>query len=240
MRKFGLILISVSFAAFVAACGGENPTGGAAEDTSGKSASTVAEDTGAMEETTAAMEETTTEQASEAKIGPKEITNMTPADGKKPDPPQPLPENPPKGVKTFPATTNASVKGKITYDQDPPAHGDHAPIWQNCGFYTKSIDNRTAVHSLDHGVVWITYRPDLPQAQVDALRSYGKEDYVIVSPYPGLPAPVIVTSWRKQLKLDSVQDPRLRKFVDDYRISEISPLSGNRCINGVGDPVVSP
>lgn len=237
IRKFGLVLICVFFAAFVAACGEESSTSGTIEETGGQSVST--EDTGTMEETTAAMEETTIEQASTAsedEIGSKEITNMMPADGKKPDAPQPLPENPPKGVKTFLATTNNLVEGKIQYDQDPPANGDHAPIWQNCGFYSKPVDNRTAVHSLDHGVVWITYRPDLTQAQIEALRSYGSEEYVIVSPYPDLPAPIVATAWRKQLRLDGVKDPRLRKFVDDYRISEISPLSGNRCVGGVGDP----
>jgi hypothetical protein len=38
------------------------------------------------------------------------------------------------------------------------------------------------------------------------------------------------------LKLDGASDPRLRKFVDQFRISEIAPLSGNRCVGGVGNP----
>ena len=58
---------------------------------------------------------------------------------------------------------------------------------------------------------------------MDELRSYGGEDYVIVSPYPGQDAPVIATSWRVQLKLDGAGDPRLRKFVDQFRISELAP-----------------
>jgi hypothetical protein len=71
---------------------------------------------------------------------------------------------------------------------------------------------------------------------VDELRSYGEENYVIVSPYPGQDAPVIATSWRVQLGLDGAGDPRLRRFVDGFRISEIAPLSGNRCVGGVGRP----
>jgi hypothetical protein len=57
-----------------------------------------------------------------------------------------------------------------------------------------------------------------------------------VSPYPGQDVPVIATSWRVQLKLEGSGDPRLRQFVDQFRISEISPLSGNRCSLGVGNP----
>jgi hypothetical protein len=89
---------------------------------------------------------------------------------------------------------------------------------------------------MDHGVVWITHQPGLPAAQVEKLRSYGDEEYVIVSPYPGQDAPVVATSWRVQLGLDGADDPRLREFVDGFRRSEIAPLSGNRCEGGVGNP----
>jgi len=58
----------------------------------------------------------------------------------------------------------------------------------------------------------------------------------VVSPYPGQDAPVVATSWRVQLELDGANDPRLREFVDGFRVSEIAPLSGNRCAGGVGNP----
>jgi hypothetical protein len=239
MRGLCLVFTSLFFVLIIASCTGKDSAGNAPEDTkrtSDASAKTEAERT--VRETTA-MEETTIEQGltpAKAKVGPKEITNMTPADGKQPDPARPAPENPPRDVKTYPATTNRSVEGKIEYEQRPPTNGDHAPIWQNCGFYSKPIDDRTAVHSMDHGVVWISYRPNLSADQIQTLRGYGDENYVIVSPYPGLPTPVVVTAWRNQLKLKSADDPRLRQFVSQFRISEIAPLSGNRCIGGVGDP----
>jgi hypothetical protein len=47
---------------------------------------------------------------------------------------------------------------------------------------------------------------------------------------------VIATSWRVQLELNSANDPRLEQFVNEFRISELAPLSGNRCVLGVGDP----
>jgi Protein of unknown function (DUF3105) len=172
-----------------------------------------------------------------AEVGKREITNMYPADGKKPDPAQPLPQNPPKGIQVYPATTNHSVEGPIEYDRKPPTNGDHAPLWENCGFYEEPIQDRHAVHSMDHGVVWITYRPNLPRQQLQTLRPYGNENYVIVSPYPGQNAPVIATSWRVQLQLKSANDPRLDRFVKQFKISELSPLSGNRCILGVGNPI---
>jgi hypothetical protein len=230
-----IVLVSV-LALAGAACGAQSSSTeqGASGGSSGVRAAPGG--SGASEETTAAINDSEEAELARAGVGKKEITNMIPADGKKPDRARPLPEDPPQGIEVYTATTNRSVKGPVEYDREPPTNGDHAPIWQNCGFYGKAVKNRYAVHSLDHGVVWITYRPDLPERQVDELRPYGGEDYVIVSPYPGQDAPVIATSWRVQLKLDGAGDPRLRKFVDQFRVSELAPLSGNRCTSGVGRP----
>ena len=249
-RGAKLIAVAVLLSVFVlpgTACGGgESAGGGQGSSGAGSEKSAESGDGGASEMTTSASgeeaavaEETSPEEAelARAEVGKKEITNMIPADGEKPDKARPLPENPPEGIEVYPATTNRSVKVPIEYERQPPTNGDHAPIWLNCGFYEKPVQNRFAVHSMDHGVVWITHRPDLPPGQVDELRSYGEENYVIVSPYSGQDAPVIATSWRVQLGLDGAGDPRLRKFVDGFRVSEIAPLSGNRCVGGVGRPV---
>jgi len=210
--------------------GEQRPTSESADrsDTDGAEEATAERTTGAGSGEAA--------QLARAEVGKREITNMVPADGKSPDPARPLPENPPEGIEGYPSTTNRTVEGPIHYHSNPPTNGNHAPLWQNCGFYPEPIQDRNAVHSMDHGVVWITYRPHLPQQQIETLRSYGDENYVMVSPHPGQHAPVIVTSWRVQLELDSADDPRLEKFVDQFKISELAPLSGNRCIMGVGDP----
>lgn len=221
----------------LAACGGGTPDGsqgssGAREDAASE---TPAAGSGGQGETTVA-EEPSGEAAelARAEVGPDEIQNMLPADGKQPDPARPLPEDPPEGIEVYPATTNETTRKPIEYDRRPPTNGDHDPLWQNCGAYEEPIKDRHAVHSMDHGVVWITHSPDLPSAQVEELRTYGDEGYVIVSPYPGQGAPVVATSWRVQLELDGPDDERLRQFVDDFRRSELAPLSGNRCTLGVG------
>jgi hypothetical protein len=259
VRAFGTSLRATNVAAVVllgalilagAACGSEDAAGNASED-SGKQQSSGKQEESAsgsaasgesasgentMRERTGDAAEGEAAELARAEVGEREIANMMPAGGKKPDPARPLPEDPPEGIEVYPATTNRTVEGPIEYDREPPTNGDHDPLWQNCGFYEKPIKDRHAVHSMDHGVVWITYRPDLPAGQVEALRPYGEERYVIVSPYTGQDVPVIATSWRVQLELEGADDPRLRQFVDQFRISELSPLSGNRCSLGVGNP----
>ncbi|HET9972943.1 MAG TPA: DUF3105 domain-containing protein [Streptosporangiaceae bacterium] len=36
----------------------------------------------------------------------------------------------------------------------------------NCGIYDQPVPNERAVHNMEHGAIWITYQPSLPQAQV--------------------------------------------------------------------------
>jgi hypothetical protein len=236
----GIILL------LAAACGGQG-SDNSSKDSGKQETSGTRErgDTSAASSEKSVVEETTSGKAgpsgeaaelARAEVGEKEISNMMPAGGKKPDAARPLPENPPNGIEVYPATTNHTVNGPIDYERHPPTNGDHDPLWQNCGFYEEPIEDRHAVHSLDHGVVWITYSPDLPERQIESLRPYGQEKYVIVSPYPGQDAPVTATSWRIQLELRGADDPRLRRFVDQFRISELAPLSGNRCTLGVGNP----
>jgi hypothetical protein len=247
-REFGTglrgakVALSVLAGALIltgAACGGGDATG-ASKDPEKQQAAEKAEQGAAgkttVMEPTSELAEGESAELERAEAGEREITNMLPAGGKKPDPARPLPEDPPEGIEVYPATTNRIVKGPIEYERQPPTNGDHDPLWQNCGFYEKPIKDRHAVHSMDHGVVWITYRPNLSRRQIEALRPYRDERYVIVSPYPGQDAPVIATSWRVQLELEGPGDPRLRQFVEGFRISELSPLSGNRCALGVGNP----
>jgi hypothetical protein len=85
--------------------------------------------------------------------------------------------------------------------------------------------------------VWITYRPDLPADQVATLRDLAKgQSYVLVSPYPGLPAPVVASAWGKQLRLNTAGDPALATFVRTYEAGPQTPERGAPCSGGTGQP----
>jgi Protein of unknown function (DUF3105) len=145
---------------------------------------------------------------------------------------------PPGDVKTYDVgPAGQHTEGNVDYAQTPPVGGEHNPVWQNCGFYDKPVTDENAVHSLEHGAVWITYRPDLPQDQVDILRDLAhSETYVLVSPYPGLPSPVVASAWGKQLRLQSADDPDLERFVQAYRQGPQTPERGAACTGGIGQP----
>jgi hypothetical protein len=126
------------------------------------------------------------------------------------------------------------VAGQLTWKESPPVGGVHNVAWQNCGVYKEPIHNEHAVHSLEHGAVWITYRPDLPADQVQRLAALGGDDYMLVSPYPGLPVPVIATAWNHQIRLDGAGDRRLPAFIAAYRNNpQNTPEFGAPCFGAI-------
>lgn len=142
-------------------------------------------------------------------------------------------EPPPTGTQSFPNLARDHTPNAVAYDQNPPVGGPHNAVWQNCGFYAAPIANEAAVHSLEHGVVWITYRPDLPSAQIDRLKTLAEsQSHLLVSPIADQPAPVVATAWGEQIQLDSAADNRLHEFVDRFRLSPQAPEPGASCAGG--------
>jgi hypothetical protein len=112
----------------------------------------------------------------------------------------------------------------------PPVGGDHDAVPQNCGVYTVPVGTWNAVHSLEHGAVWITYEPGLAADQVSVLAADAKgHDHVLVSPFPDQPSPVILTAWGLQLRVDSASDPRVAVFVAKYENGPQTPEPGAPC-----------
>lgn len=144
----------------------------------------------------------------------------------------------PAGVATFDNLSREHVQGPVEYDETPPVGGEHDATWQNCGFYDEPVPNETAVHSLEHGAVWITFAPDLDEAEVDAIREIANaQTYILASPYEDLPSPVVASAWGNQIELDSATDNEdLEQFIRAFRQGPQTPEPGAACTGGVGSP----
>lgn len=123
----------------------------------------------------------------------------------------------------------------VEYDQVPPVGGPHDPQWLACGVYDVPIRDENAVHDLEHGATWITHDPDLSADDVAALADKLPENG-IMSPYEGLPSPVVVTVWGVQLQLEGADDPRLESFLEEYGDGSTSPEPFASCEGGLTDP----
>jgi hypothetical protein len=148
----------------------------------------------------------------------------------------------PAGTQTFDEPDHAHVSGPVTYDRVPPAGGPHNPTQLNCGVYPLPVPNENAVHSLEHGAVWITYQPTLPADQVSRLQQLvtshyvGAERYIILSPYPGIPSPIVISAWGAQLGVNQASDSRLADFIRQFAGSGQGGEKGGPCTGGVGNP----
>jgi hypothetical protein len=143
---------------------------------------------------------------------------------------------PPKieGVEVFEGLSHKHVTTDVTYPQTPPVGGEHAPVWLGCAVYTEPVPEENAVHSMEHGAIWITYDPALSQDEVQRLtRLQGlKPEYVLISPLQGLPSKVVASTWGLRLKADAVDDPRLAEFVKEYAGGNQGGEQGADCVRG--------
>jgi hypothetical protein len=148
-----------------------------------------------------------------------------------------------KATKYFDFVGGEHTTDPVHYRQVPPAGGPHDPTWDDCGVYDAPPRNENAVHDLEHGTVWITYRPGLDAAGVTELEDELKtvrSGKIMLSPYPGLPAPVVVTVWDAQLDLKGPNDPRLPVFLTFYGDGHTAPEAAFATCKGGARIMASP
>jgi Protein of unknown function (DUF3105) len=131
-------------------------------------------------------------------------------------------------------TNRNHVTGVVNYGSDsPPFGGDHNAYWAQCTgvVYDHQLANENAVHTLEHGAIWITYRPGLDEASITKLsnRVIGK-NYMLLTPYAGLKTPISLQAWGFQLFVNSADDPRIDQFINDLRLNpNTTPEYGASC-----------
>jgi hypothetical protein len=134
------------------------------------------------------------------------------------------------GVNTFTDLARTHNSTPTLSTALPPTGGDHNPSPITCGVYTTPVDTLKAVHSLEHGAVWITYQPGLPADQLNSLaKTVASNPYQLLSPYPSLQSPIVLSAWGKQLQLEDAKDPRLPIFLKAFTQGPQTPEPGAPC-----------
>jgi hypothetical protein len=144
-------------------------------------------------------------------------------------------------VNVYSGLSRNHVEGPIRYRQTPPVGGDHNPIPATCGAYDDPIPSENGVHSMEHGAVWITYRPNLAQSDQQTLRDLVKANpYLLVSPWAddSLPSPIVLSAWGLQIGAQQASDPVVEAFVGSFEQGPQTPEPGAACA-GVGSPAVT-
>ena len=128
------------------------------------------------------------------------------------------------------------VATPVDYPESPPVGGEHDGEWADCTgtVYSVDIRNENAVHSLEHGAVWITYDPG--RVSEDDIATLSElvdgRSGLMLSQRPGLGTPISLQSWSNQLTVEAATDPRLQQAADFLTFNpDITPEPGATCEN---------
>jgi hypothetical protein len=109
------------------------------------------------------------------------------------------------------------------YSTDPPTSGPHTDAVPAFQVYTEPIEKEKAVHGLEDGAVIINYQPGLDQPTLDKLTELARlylntpgKSRIIMYPYPNLSHPIVLTTWGRIDRLDTLDEARIRRFIDAY------------------------
>jgi hypothetical protein len=128
-----------------------------------------------------------------------------------------------QGVTYTVEPNHTHVEGNLKYDHSPPIGGNHSQYWADCTgtVYPNAIANENAVHMLEHGAVWITYKPGLAADQVATLsKLVSGVDRMAMSPYPDLKTNISLQAWGYQLFVDNASDPRIQAFITALKYNQ--------------------
>jgi hypothetical protein len=111
---------------------------------------------------------------------------------------------------------------KVVYKTTPPTSGNHNPVPAEDGYYPQKPNVRNAVHTLEHGRVYIHYKPTIPRKRIAQLGGLFNDDpfHMVLSPDPDMPYRVAVTAWGHLAGCKKVTDATydvIRTFRDRYR-----------------------
>lgn len=149
-------------------------------------------------------------------------------------------ENPIEGVEEYEVAAGNHVQGlpepePVDGELLPPVGGPHDPAWQNCGVYEAPVYSRHAMHSMEHGAVWVTYNPDLTTSEdVSTLKgALLNKSYTLMSPMPEQTVPIALTAWGVQLSVEEAADERVELFLTKYIQGPQTPEPGAACSGAV-------
>lgn len=108
-----------------------------------------------------------------------------------------------------------------SYGEAFPTSGIHGRTPTNPGFYDKGQAPTQLVHAIEHGHIVIYYENPGEEA-LGLLKDWaslygGNWDGVVATPTSGLGPNVVLTAWRKILRLDKFDPAAAAAFIDEFR-----------------------
>ncbi|OHA68133.1 MAG: hypothetical protein A3A27_00295 [Candidatus Wildermuthbacteria bacterium RIFCSPLOWO2_01_FULL_47_18] len=120
----------------------------------------------------------------------------------------------------------------VAYQSNPPTSGNHWPVPLTDGVYKTEKRDQAVVHSLEHGRVWISYKPSLPANIIEQLEKLGDGQALIVTPRNANETDIALAAWTRldtfNLENGTLDEKRVQDFIRRYKNKgpEFIPGSG--------------
>ena len=129
------------------------------------------------------------------------------------------PEKPLPGV-AHPDNGRKHVESKEYGGEEPPTSGDHAsPLaWR---VYDQEVPDANVIHNMEHGGVYISYRPDLPKSEIEKIKALFSKPYsnpefspvkAIVAPRAKNKAPIVMSSWTRSQTFETFDEAKMIEY----------------------------
>ncbi len=113
------------------------------------------------------------------------------------------------------------------YNSNPPSSGAHYASPAHSGVYDYEVNDKIFIHNLEHGGVWIAYRPSMPAKVIEDLKGIVKEfdgSKIVMAPRSANDADIAIVAWTRVLKFDLAnsalsdqQKSALRRFYRAFK-----------------------
>lgn len=107
------------------------------------------------------------------------------------------------------------------YNSNPPTSGPHFATPAEWGVYREEIPDQVLIHNLEHGGVWISYRPGIASSVIERLEAIGREfgRKVIMAPRAANDSDIALAAWGRldTFAESEFSEERVRAFIKAWR-----------------------
>lgn len=103
-----------------------------------------------------------------------------------------------------------------SYNSNPPTSGWHYDNQADWGFYEESLPDERAVHNLEHGGIWISYKKnEVSTSTLLSLKNLAQKynHAVIITPRSENDTTIALASWGRLMKLDDLDKYKVENFI---------------------------
>ena len=108
----------------------------------------------------------------------------------------------------------------FTYNSNPPTSGPHYSDPGNWGIYDYEVADKIFIHNLEHGGIWISYRPGVSAKAIEDLKSIVNEfdgSQIVMEPRSANDTDVAIAAWTHVYKFNLAGDGLTDKQKEDIR-----------------------